>query len=248
MTTLVDCPDSRIGEWRFYLFGVPVRVTIWFWIIMLLIGGEQPAPRMGIWICVCFFSILLHELGHVAAFRLFRQPAQVVLYGWGGLAIPDRAMYGSLPNLVVALAGPFAGFCLAGLTAWVASLSGAVFHFGFHLFVPVVGVFPRDQNFSLWYVLANDLLWVNFYWGLVNLLPVHPLDGGHAARAILEQVDPQNGWRKALILSATVAGAVALFALLEQSYYLAIMFVILAVTSLQLLDSAQTKPYRSPRV
>jgi stage IV sporulation protein FB len=118
---------------------------------------------------------------------------------------------------------------------------------GFQVFVPVLGILPRGQGFSLWYVLANDLLWVNFYWGLVNLLPVHPLDGGHAARAILEQVDPQNGWRKALILSATVAGAVALFGIFEQSYYLALMFVILAVTSLQLLDSAQPKVYRSPR-
>ncbi len=249
MTTLIDCPGSGFGEWRFRLFDVPVRVSIWFWIVILIVGGEQGPGLMLCWLSTCFLSILWHELGHVLAFRFFRERAEVVLYGWGGLTIPRRGVYGSLPNLVVALAGPFAGFFLAGVAVLAALWSGAVIQLNFHMFVPVLAALPPAPTRSLWYVLLNDMLWVNLYWGLINLLPVLPLDGGHASQAIFDQADPQNGMRKALILSAVVAGAVALYAILEMNYYLAIMFVVLAVSSLQMLDGAgaQRRAYRSPR-
>src|ERR1700690_3564988 len=113
MTTLVDCPDSRLGEWDFHLFDIPVRVKIWFWIAVMLIGARDDLAMMAIWVAVCFVSILLHELGHVCAFRLFGERAEVVLYGWGGMAVPRYAVSGTFPRLVVALAGPFAGFCIA---------------------------------------------------------------------------------------------------------------------------------------
>jgi stage IV sporulation protein FB len=252
VTTLVDCPDSRVGEWRFHIFDTPVRVKIWFWITILLIGGERETGAMAIWIAVCFVSILVHELGHVYAFRAFRERAEVVLYGFGGLAIPQCGVSGSFPRLVVALAGPFAGFCLTGLTLLAARYSGASIHLGFHMFLPVLAAFPDGAAaYSHWHVLLNDLLWVNFYWGLVNLLPVYPLDGGQAALAIFEQVDPHGGRRKSLILSAALAGAVAIAGALEQSTYLALMFVILAISSLQLLDGlrgrVKSQPYRSTR-
>jgi membrane-associated protease RseP (regulator of RpoE activity) len=251
VTTLVDCPVSSAGEWRFHIFDTPVRVKIWFWIAILLLGGEQEPGAIAIWAAVCFVSILLHELGHVYAFRVFRERAEVVLYGWGGLTIPRYGVSGSFPRLVVALAGPFAGFCLTGLTLLAARYSGYSIHLGFHMFLPVLAVFPGGPAYSYWGILLNDLLWVNFYWGLVNLLPVYPLDGGHAALAIFEQADPRHGRRKSLILSAAVAAAVAVFGVLEQSTYLALMFAILAVSSLQLLDSlrgrVKSQPYRSTR-
>ena len=248
MTTLVDSPDPWFGEWHFQIFDVPVRVTLWFWAVILVVGGEQGPGPMAAWLSTCFVSILLHEMGHVYAFRLFREPAEVVLYHWGGLTVPGRGLHRTLPRLVVALAGPFTGFCVAGATVLAAVRSGAVVQIGFQMFLPVVRVLPRTPAYSLWYVLLNDLLWVNFYWGLMNLLPVHPLDGGQAARAIFEQADPANGTRKALILSAVVAGALACLALAAHSLYIVLMFTILAVSSLQLLDGGgQSRAYRSPR-
>jgi stage IV sporulation protein FB len=138
-----------------------------------------------------------------------------------------------------------------------ACLSGATVHFGFHMFLPTLTAWPALAHGSgpalhssrLWYVLLNDLLWVNFYWGLVNLLPVDPLDGGHASRAVFEQRDPFHGRRNSLILSACVAGAVALFGLVERNLYMVLMFGILAASSLQALESASPRvthrPYRA---
>jgi Zn-dependent protease len=248
MTTLIDCPDSRAGEWEFRFFDIPIRVKIWFWAAVVLIGAQSDLGLLIVWVAVCFVSVLWHELGHVLAFRLFGERAEVVLYGWGGMAVPRRGVSGPFPRLVVALAGPFAGFCLAGATVFAARGCGASIRLGFHMFLPVLAVLPRGPVYSHWYVLVNDLLWVNFYWGLINLLPIYPLDGGHAARAIFEQVDRTGGRRKSLILSASLACAVAVFGVFEESFYLVIVFAILAVSSLQLLDGlrgrVQYRPYR----
>jgi membrane-associated protease RseP (regulator of RpoE activity) len=253
MTTLVDCPESHGGEWSFRLFDTRVRVKFWFWIsILLLAGDERPIP-MVTWVAVCFASILLHEFGHVFAFRFFGEDAEVVLYAWGGLAVPRRGVRSNLAQFVVSLAGPAAGFCLAALAMAAAFLSGATVHFGFHLFLPTLSISPSlaragaASTSFYWYGLLNDLLFVNFYWGLVNLLPVYPLDGGHASRAVFEQRDPCRGRRNSLILSAAVAGAVAVLGLVDRNLYLGLVFLILSVSSLQALESARPRPYRSLR-
>jgi Zn-dependent protease len=250
MPTLVDCPESSRGEWSFHLFGVAVHVKFWFWITLLLICGERAPGETIIWIAVCFVSILLHEFGHVFAFRFFGVDAEAILYGFGGLAVPRRDVRGTFPRFVVALAGPMAGFGLAALALGAARFSGATVQFGWHLFLPVISAWPDVtgegaapfQSTYLWYVLLNDLLFVNFYWGLVNLLPVYPLDGGHAARAVLEQRDPGRGRRNSLILSILVAASVALFGLMEHSMYMVVMFGILAFSSVQALDAVRQRP------
>src|SRR5579871_969500 len=101
MTTLVDCPQSHRGEWTFHLFGTPVHVKVWFWISILLLGGNQEPIPLVTWVAVCFASILLHEFGHVCAFRLFGEDAEIVLYGWGGLAVPRRGVPSHLARFVV---------------------------------------------------------------------------------------------------------------------------------------------------
>ena len=247
MTTIVDCPQSGRGQWNFRLFGASVRVSFWFWIALLLLNSNRGPAGEVIWVAVCFVSILLHEMGHVFAFRFFRRDASVVLYGFGGMAIPDRDVDGPFPAAVVAVAGPIAGFCLAGLTLAAASLTGGSVYFSRHMFLPHLTAM-LNYRMLLWphgvslyshaIILVNDLLFVNFYWGLVNLLPVWPLDGGHIVRALFEQWDGYDGRRKSLIVSAVVGGAVALAGFASGSMWLAIMFAIFAVSSLQSMQGA----------
>ena len=255
MNTLVDCPQGKAGEWSFRLFGVPVHVKIWFWISTVVLCGANDTGGVLIWIAVCLASIVIHELGHVYAFRFFGTDADVVLYAWGGLAIPHRSIRGAVPQCVVALAGPVAGFCVAAIALGAAWVSGATIQAGWHLFLPVLAAVPAVGLSHLhasnyWYVLLNDLLWVNLYWGLVNLLPVHPFDGSHAAKAILAQRDPHRGKRNSLILSAVVAAAAAVFGIVERSLYLMLPFAILAVSSAQAAEGegpSSPRPFRSPR-
>jgi stage IV sporulation protein FB len=252
MTTLVDCPESRSGDWAFRLFRIQVRVKFWFWIATVLLSGTGDAKALMIWMAVCFVSILLHEFGHVWAFRLFGTDAETVLYGWGGLAIPDRCPRGRLATFVVSLAGPVAGFCLAALAFAVARSVGAVIQWRFYMFLPSISAWPATPTPAsyYWYVLLNDVLHVNFYWGLINLLPVYPLDGGQAARALFEQRNPYRGRRHSLICSAAVAGAIALSGVILGSTFRLIVFGVLAVSSLQALETVRDRvprPYRSTR-
>ena len=255
MPTLTDCPQSGAGEWSFRIFGVPVHVKFWFWAACLLTGAnQQETSAILIWVAACFGSILLHEMGHVGAFRVFGAEAEVGLYGWGGLAIPRRGVRGTLARLTVSLAGPAAGFCAAGGAAAVAGFAGARIHLGWYLFLPWLAAYPATAagatpgtSSYLLYVLLNDLLFVNLYWGLVNLLPVYPLDGGQASRALFEQSDPARGRRKSLILSVALAAAIAVAGVLQKSGYMVVMFAVLAVSSLQALEAERSHPGQWPQ-
>ena len=50
------------------------------------------------------------------------------------------------------------------------------------------------------------LVWINLLWGLVNLLPMWPLDGGQATQILLSLYDRSRGQRWAHIVSLLVAG------------------------------------------
>jgi Zn-dependent protease len=87
-------------------------------------------------------------------------------------------------------------------------------------------------------LLLATLVSVNVFWGLINLLPVYPLDGGNVARYLLLQYDPFDGVRKSLWLSVIAGGVVALVALLFlRSIYMAFLFGFLAFQSYQSLQN-----------
>ena len=91
------------------------------------------------------------------------------------------------------------------------------------------------QGIASWFVVL--LLWVNVFWGLVNLVPVFPLDGGQVARNLLVKFDPWDGVRKSLWVSVIAGGLVALVSLLLlHSIFMAILFGLLAYQSYRSLN------------
>jgi stage IV sporulation protein FB len=243
MPTVLDIPPASRGVLNFKMFGVPVQIQPWFWVTTLVLGWSQDSLTTLVWVAVVLVSILVHEFGHVAAYRAFGSQGAVLLYSWGGLAIPAREIRGTLQRIVVALAGPFAGFSLAAITVVAAMNLGAQIDFGVHMMIvpSLSALFSRETyNDHIYTVIAvNDLLFVNFYWGLMNLLPVTPLDGSHISRAILERGSPLHWRRPWMLLSAGVAFAIAGVALYSRSFYVAIMFLLLGIGSLQTLDQGR---------
>ena len=87
-------------------------------------------------------------------------------------------------------------------------------------------------------MFVTAMLWVNIFWGFVNLLPVHPLDGGNVARNALIQIDPVDGVRKSLWVSVITGVLIALAAFFFlRSLYMAILFGFLAFQSYQSLQA-----------
>jgi Zn-dependent protease len=59
------------------------------------------------------------------------------------------------------------------------------------------------------------LLFISIIWGIVNLLPVYPLDGGQISREIFLTANPRDGIRQSLLLSTFTAAAVGVIVLLR---------------------------------
>lgn len=232
---------------RFSIGEIPVRVHPLFWLVALLLGSSGALIEIPIWIVVVFISILIHELGHALAFRFYGIHSQIVLHAMGGLTIPESTPWGTgwasvspspKQEIVISLAGPFAGFSFAALVMAITSLTGGSLLtsklFGF-LPLPMTAILPFGG--TVLSVFVSMLLWVNVFWGIFNLLPVYPLDGGQVTRNILIQYDPFDGARKSLWVSVIAGGCIALFALLVmKSVYTAFLFGILAFQSYQSLQ------------
>jgi stage IV sporulation protein FB len=196
---LVEPPRTQYDV-TFRLFGFAVRVHPFFWVFMALLGSnalDDGLPFLLIWIAAAFISILIHELGHALAFRRYGTEASIVLYAFGGQAIPWHAVAGRWRRVAVALAGPIAGFILYGLV------------YGSHRAFGWAGpeASPLVREFYL------VMLRINLYWGILNLLPVYPLDGGHVCRELCTMWSRRNGTRIAFEISIAFAGLVALYSI-----------------------------------
>ncbi|MGZ9235011.1 MAG: site-2 protease family protein [Anaerolineales bacterium] len=244
---LFQPPPPTRYDLRFSIAGIPVSVHPLFWLIALLFGSSGDLLLIPIWILVVFISILVHELGHALAFRRYGQRSRIVLHFAGGLTIPEPVSWGSgyanvalSPNqqIFISLAGPLAGFSLAALVIFIVTVMG-----GSVITTRLFGFIPLPVNALLPFggrvlsVMISMLLWVNVFWGLFNLAPVYPLDGGSVTRNILIQAEPVDGVRKSLWISVIAGGLLALVGLFFfRSIFIALLFGLLAFQSYQSLQ------------
>jgi|SRR5579859_3468615 len=109
---------------------------------------------------------LLHELGHaVVAIARGRQIYTITLYGLAGVARRPGGPTRPRDQLAISVAGPLCHLLIGSMlyTAW--------------------NILPMD-NEPLRAAAGFPAL-SNFTVGLLNLMPVSPLDGGRAARALI---------------------------------------------------------------
>jgi Zn-dependent protease len=191
---LVEPPRTQY-DLNFRLFRFPVRVHPFFWLLAVLtgVGVTAGVEVLLVWVVVVFVSILVHELGHALTFRLFGAGSHIVLYAFGGLAVPWTEVYGRWRRIVVALAGPLAGFALAGIV-W-----------GSNQLHPWAAVSRVTLDLALF------LIAVNVYWGVLNLLPVYPLDGGQVCHELCSAGLGRRGARLSLQISVGVAAVIAVY-------------------------------------
>jgi stage IV sporulation protein FB len=205
-------PDRTPYDLRFHLFRIPVRVHPMFWVVAAFLGWpwftHVGALALGLWIACVFFSILIHEMGHVVMGRIFGRDGHIVLYSFGGLAIGSSDLRKRWQRIAVSFAGPLAQFILFGilyaLTRWVITPERAINALG------------REGAFTLLYVLEM-LKDINLFWPLLNLVPIWPLDGGKIARDVLDGLMPGRGVVISLAISGCLAGLLAIHALMSEN-------------------------------
>jgi stage IV sporulation protein FB len=231
---------------RFSLGGIPVRVDVTFWIIMGLFGlnrataGGALDPVLVLeWVALVFVGILLHELGHAVAFRSFGRRPSVVLYGMGGLT---SASGGLTPGqrLVTTLAGPGVGFLLGGLALALAAAGAWPLP---NLGGRSVGELMRLSlgagalDLTLPELVFLDLLFVNVGWGVLNLVPLHPLDGGQSLEALLQLLRVPRAEQVTAAVGIVVASAGAVVALQTGQVILLVVVVLLGLSNFRRLTA-----------
>jgi Zn-dependent protease len=252
-------PPPSPGDLHFRLFGIPVRVHPFFWLTTVLLGlnprGGTPPAELLIWITVAFVSILVHELGHAGVQRWFGGRPWITLHAIGGLASCDDCDRRPRSQILISLAGPAAGFLLAAAVIGfllasgheVGVQGGREFDFS-RSTLAAVHALPLPFSMLYWEPLATptanrivgSLLWVNILWGLINLLPVYPLDGGRVSREACLLARPRRGIEWSLRISVVVGALMAVVAALAwNSIFTAILFGYLAYSSHRALEAYQ---------
>jgi stage IV sporulation protein FB len=255
---LLSEPPPSQGDLRFRVFGFPVRVHPMFWLVTAVMrlrpGGEGTTPsELLSWIAVAFVSILVHELGHAFLQRRYGGHPWITLYGLGGLASCNDEDRSPRSQILIALAGPVAGFLFAlalllllNLTGHTAALQWA--EIPREAAASMMG-FPIYRLWVLWEPLGSplansilgDALFVNIVWGLINLLPVYPLDGGRVSREALTLQNPRRGIILSLQISAVTAiGMAFVAAVYWQLMFTAMLFGYLAYSNYQTLQAYQS--------
>jgi len=249
-------PPRTQGDVNFVLFGFPVRIHPYFWLVAFLLGfGAASGGNMrmalvwlAVWTAALFVSILTHELGHAIAMRRFGFSPRITLHGFGGLASYDTGgafgvrLPDTLGQILISAAGPAAGFLLTAVIVAVMFLTGHEVEFSFGGTFGV-GIAVGMVSSPIVAYFVDCVLYICIIWGLVNLLPIYPLDGGHISREIMLRIAPHTGIRNSLVVSMWTAGIVSFLGLLQwlQSRqgamhsmsipFVAIMFGYLAYTS-----------------
>lgn len=210
--------NTRIELGR--IAGIPIFLDLFFVLIAVLLSnryftsGDLQVVSAGVVVVIGLLgSILLHELGHAFAGRLFGQRvSHIELMGLGGLcqfvhALPKSALI----RTVIYLAGP-----AMNLLLWVVfkqlALTGAA------------------QSKPMLFQALATLAISNLYLLIFNLLPAYPLDGGHTLDAWLGVVIGPNWARRIVaVLGLVLCAGLAYLAFPSDLWMLLLAFIIFQI-------------------
>jgi Zn-dependent protease len=160
----------------FRLLGIPVGVHATFLFVALLGATAYRGWDIAWWTVAAFASILLHEMGHALTARAYGASGiSVTLYGLGGVTTfsHDRGL-GHGRSFVISAAGSFVGIVAGGAVFVLAN----------------AGVFDGSSRAVV--VLVNSFVFTALVWGVLNWIPIVPLDGGHMVQHLVSIFDEER--------------------------------------------------------
>jgi Zn-dependent protease len=205
----------------FRLGSIPVRIRASFLFVVLLFARQDRPEYIAVAAAVVFVSILVHELGHALVARLYGLEPSIELHGMGGVTTwqPGPNKIGHGKQIFISFAGPFAGFLF----------------FGAIVLADRLGWFPRTD-------LANraidQLAWVNVGWGILNLVPLLPMDGGNIMRSVLMILTKGRGEKPARIVSILTGALFLLWGLSVRSMWIGFLGAMFTYMNVQAFRQA----------
>jgi stage IV sporulation protein FB len=179
----------------FSLGKIPVTVHLPFLIIGVFLSGNMTnMPVLLMWLAIFFVSVLAHELGHALMGTAFGLEPRIDLHGMGGTTSWRHKNVSTAKKIAISIAGPAVGIIFGGILFFAQ---------------PTL----MDANLSkMARIAVIYLVEVNLYWGLLNLLPMLPLDGGNVMAHALGAAMGERGITIAHYISIVVAIAAGLLA------------------------------------
>jgi Zn-dependent protease len=177
---------------RFRILGFPTQIrpgfVVFIALVVLLYGGT-----LGLWIgaSLTVFT-LIHELGHALAARRSGCVASISLNFMMAYAAYEPTRPLTWRNRV--------GIAMAGSSAQV--LIGLIV-------LAIMRVNPLDYNSVTSSEASAAVWWSAIVLGLLNLIPLVPLDGGAVVSTILERLFPMRGRWIMLRFSVAITAALA---------------------------------------
>jgi stage IV sporulation protein FB len=162
---------------RFYGIDVHIHWSFWMLILFYLVlvaksGGLIEGLSAVLFVLAVFFCVLLHEYGHALAARYYGiRTHDITIMPIGGLARLERIPEKPIQELVVAIAGPLVNVAIAVFLMGLVALDVAS-----DWAAPTVEV---GNSF------VGQLMAVNLFLVLFNMLPAFPMDGGRVVRSLL---------------------------------------------------------------
>lgn len=221
MTLPLPSAPRRRTALRIRLLGFPIGIDVSFIIVLAFLGYgalSRGVSYLAVWIAVAAVAVLIHELGHaVAASRAGAHPS-IELYGFGGMTTFENPPGGlsRAGSVAISVAGPATGLVLGGLLLLLRRQTGLGAGGG----IGTGGIGAGTGTLAAYAVQAG--VFVTLGWGLLNLLPVLPLDGGNVLAALLPG-PPRRQYRLAAAVSVAVAAVAGGLALLGGWIYPAIL-------------------------
>jgi Zn-dependent protease len=187
---------------------IDVDFNLVFLVLFFVVLNYNPAQGIHyalLWIPILFLSVLIHELAHAAMIGIFGfGPSEILLTGMGGVTM-NRRRAKPWQDMLISLSGPFASFALFGISIWAYSNLAVV-----QTDRMLVELVPRMAN-------------ANIFWGIFNLIPVPPLDGGHATREFFRTfLSERTAFVIAIWIAMIVGTLVVAVALFSRQFFVAI--------------------------
>lgn len=193
---------------------IPVRIHPVFWLLAAFIGWSNSGTLMGmgIWVVVVLVSLLAHEYGHALTAVAFGQRATIELMLFGGVTKHNGRELKNWQQFIIILNGPLASISLVFIA--------------YGLQQAFLGKLSPVADYTL------TAFWtINLFWTVVNLLPIHPLDGGQLLAVTLKSFFGNKGFRLALFIGMLFGGVVALFFFMLHMLLAGALFLLLAFES-----------------
>ncbi|MSU77961.1 MAG: hypothetical protein EXS16_07680 [Gemmataceae bacterium] len=234
-------PQGGMFDIRWRIFGMQFRIQPSFWIVNAIFAWLIYGYVTGflqiradllnyilVWLICTFVSVLIHEMGHVITGRIFGQPGNVTLAGFGGQTTGEYEQLRVWQRILFYAAGPAAGFGLVVFlvffdpytTGWN-RLADEFNRPKWKLewcIIDQIDPLMRMGASRMYPLILAILLIFTLFSNILNLLPIIPLDGGMIFKEFCCLIFPRTGLMIAFIWSMFWAIGAA-------SFYLVVVLI-----------------------